>query len=100
MKFPNGHIFIDSPSIRLQNSTWHVCRDFINFETRLHVEIATSIRPGNFNVDLTFKIDEISKSFARTIFCVVSMSNQAKCFTRCFLSIIFEFFFLREPILS
>ena len=70
MKYPNGHIFVDSPSIRRRNSTWKVCRDFIDFERRIHVEIMTSIRRGNFDVDSTFKIAEISmnsRSFRRQI---------------------------------
>ena len=41
---PNGHIFVDSPSIRRRNSTWKVRRDFIDFERQIHVEIMTLIR--------------------------------------------------------
>ena len=98
--FPNGHIFLHSPSIRHRNSTWIFCRDFIDFERQIHVEIMTSIRRGNFDLDSTVKIDEISMSSLREFFYVVPMSNRRNYFTRCFLSIIFEYFLLWEPILS
>ena len=61
----NGHIFVDSPSIRRQNSTWKVRENDIDFERRIHVEVMTSIRLGYFDVDSTFKIDEISISSPR-----------------------------------
>ena len=99
-KLPYGHIFVDSPSVRRLTSTWKVRRDLIDFEKRIHVEIMTSIRCGNFNVDPTLKIDEISMIFPRGFFYVVSMSNRRNCFTRCFLSVIFKHFLLWEPILS
>ena len=85
---PNGHIFVDSPSIRRRNSTWKVCRDFIDFERRIHLEIMTSIRRGNFRVDSTFKIDEISMSSQREFFYVVSTSNWHNFRTHCLHSII------------
>ena len=56
---PNGHIFVDSPSIRRRNSTWKVRRDFIDFERRIHVEIMTSIRRG-FDFQNRRSIDEFS----------------------------------------
>ena len=56
---PNGHIFVDSPSIRRQNSTWKVCRDFIDFERRIHVEIMTSTQCG-FDFENRRNIDEFS----------------------------------------
>ena len=59
---PNGHVFVDSPSIRRGNSTWKVRRNYIDFERRIHVEIMTSIRLGYFDVDSTFKINKISMS--------------------------------------
>ena len=96
----NRHIFVDLPSIRRLNSTWKVRRDFINFESRVHVEIMTSIRRGNFNRDWTFKIDKLSISFPGKFLYIVSMSNQFNWFIRCFISIIFEHFLLWEPILS
>ena len=79
--------------------TWKVCREFIGFEKRIHVEIMTSIRWRYFEVVSTFEIDEISMSSPHRLFYVVSMSNQHNCSTHCFLSIIFEHFLLWEPIL-
>ena len=87
--FPNGHIFVDSPSIRRRNSTWKVCENYIDFEKQIHVEIMTSIRRGNFDMDSTFKIDVISMSSPRRFFCVASTSNRHNFCTRCFHSIIF-----------
>ena len=84
----NGHIFVDLSSIRHRDSTWKVRRDFTNFEKRIYVETITSIRRGNFDVDLTFKIDKILMSFPRGFFYVVSTSNQCNFCTRCFHSII------------
>ena len=97
---PNGHIFVDSPSIQRRNSTWKVRRDFIDFERRIHVEIMTSFRSGNFNVDSIFKTDKISMSFPREFFYAVPKSNRGNYFTCCFLSIILEHFLLWELILS
>ena len=71
----NGHILVDSPSIRRRNSAWKVRRNYIDFERWIHVEIMTSIRRGNFDVDSTFKIDEISMSSPCGVFDVVSTSN-------------------------
>ena len=68
IRVPSGHILVDSPSIRRRNSTWKVRRNDINFEGRIHMEIMTSIRRGNFDVDSTFKIDEISMSSPRGFF--------------------------------
>ena len=83
-KKPNGHIFVDSPSIRRRNSTWKVRENYIDFERRIHVEIMTSIRRGYFDVDPTFKIDEISMSSPRGFLYVVSTSNRCNFCTRCF----------------
>ena len=83
-KIPNGHIFVDSPSIRRRNSTWKVRGNYIDFERRIHVELMTSIRRGYFNVDSTFKIDEISMSSPGGFFFVVSTSNRRNFCTRCF----------------
>ena len=55
IRVPSGHILVDSPSIRRRNSTWKVRRNDINFEGRIHMEIMTSIRRGNFDVDSIFK---------------------------------------------
>ena len=97
---PNGHIFVDSPSIRRRNSTWKVRGNYIDFERRAHVEIMISIRRGNFYVDSTFKIDKILMSSARGFYYVVSTSNRRNSCTRSFHSIIFKHFLLWEPILS
>ena len=87
---PNGHIFVDSPSIRRRNSTWKIRGNYIDFERRIHVEIMTSIRRGYFDVDSTFKIDEISMSSPRGFFYVVSASNRRNFCTRCFHFITFS----------
>ena len=41
--------------------------EMTDFERRIHVEIMTSIRRGNFDMDSTFKLDEISMSSPRRI---------------------------------
>ena len=89
VKQPNGHIFVDSPSTRRRNSTWKVRGNYIDFERRIHVEIMTSIRRGYFDVDSTFKIDEISMNSPRRFFYVFSTSNRRNFCTHCFHSIIF-----------
>ena len=85
---PNGHILVDSPSIRRRNSTWKVRRNDIDFERRIQVEIMTSIRRANFDVDSSFKIGEISMSFSRGFFDVASTSNRRNFCTCCFHCII------------
>ena len=51
-------------SIRHQNdiekSTWKTHRYFVDFESRIHVEISKSNRCHIFHADSPFKIDEIS----------------------------------------
>ena len=63
-------------SIRRRNnvekSTWRTHRYFVNFESRIHVEISTSNRCHNFHVDSPFKIYVISKNFP----CGISTSNR------------------------
>ena len=81
---PSEHIFVDLPSIRRWKSTGKVRRGFINFKRRIHVEIMTSIRRGNFYVGSTFKIDEILMSSPRGFFYVISTLNQRNYYTRCF----------------
>ena len=49
--------------------------EMTDFERRIHVEIMTSIRRGNFDMDSTFKIDEISMSFPLGFFNIVSTLN-------------------------
>ena len=53
-----------------------------------------------FDVDLTFKIDEISMSSLHGFFFVISTLNRCNFRTRCFHSIISKHFLLRESILS
>ena len=79
---------------------WKVRGNYIDCEWRIHVEIMTSIRRGYFNVDSTFKIDEISISSPRGIFYVISMSNRRNFCTLYFHFIIFSHFLLWEPILN
>ena len=85
---PNGQIFVDSLLIRRQNSMRKVCQDFINFERRIRMEIVTSIRSENFDVDLTFKIDEILMISPLGFFYVALTSNRCNYCIRCFYSII------------
>ena len=93
---------IDSTSKFHVESSWKLHR----FERRIHVEIMTSIRRGNFDVDSTFKIDKISMGFPRGFFYVVSTLNRCNFFTCCFHCIIplyhciIVHFLLWEPILS
>ena len=86
--FPNGQIFDDSPSIRGRNSTWKVRGNYIDFERQIHVEVMTSIRRVHFDLDSTFKIDEMSMSSPREFFFIVSTLNRCNFCTRCFHSII------------
>ena len=94
------HLRRFAPSIRRRNSTWKVCRDFIDSERRILVKIMTSIWRGNFDMDLTFKIDKISLSFLRELFYVVSPSNRRSFCTLCFHSIFSYYFLFWQPILS
>ena len=54
----------------------------IDFESRIDVEIMTLIRCRNFDVDSTFRIDEICMSSPRGFLDVVSTSNQRNFCTR------------------
>ena len=56
----------------IAKSTWRTHRYFVDFESRIHVEISTSNRCHNFHVDSPFKINVISTNFPRWI----SMSNR------------------------
>ena len=51
----------------VKKSTWKTHRYFVDFESRIHVEISKSNRCHNFHVDSPFKIDVISKNFPRGI---------------------------------
>ena len=58
-------------SIRRRNnvekSTWRTHRYFVDFKSRIHVEISTSNRCHNLHVDSPFKIYVISTNFPRAI---------------------------------
>ena len=58
-------------SIRYRNEiekfTWRTHRYFVDFESRINVEISTSNRCHNFHVNSPIKIDEISTNFPRGI---------------------------------
>ena len=51
----------------IEKTTWRTHQYFVDFESRIHVEISTSNRCHNFHVDSPFKIDEISTNFPRGI---------------------------------
>ena len=51
----------------IEKSTWKTHRYFVDFESRIHVEISTSNWCHNFNVDWPFKIDVISTNFPQGI---------------------------------
>ena len=51
----------------VEKSTWKTHRYFVDFESRIHVEISTSNRCHNFHLDSPFKIDVISTHFPRGI---------------------------------
>ena len=59
----------------IEKSTWKTHQYFVDFETRIHVEISTSNRCHNFHLDLPFKMDEISTNFP----CGISTSNRRRC---------------------
>ena len=59
----------------IEKSTWKTHQYFVDFETRIHVEISTSNRCHNFHLDLPFKMDEISTNFP----CEISTSNRRRC---------------------
>ena len=51
----------------IEKSTWRNHRYFIDFESRIYLDISTSNRCHNFHVYSPFKIDVISTSFPRGI---------------------------------
>ena len=50
-------------SKRHRKSTWRTDRYFVDFESRIYVEVSTSNQCHNFHVHSSFKIDVISKNF-------------------------------------
>ena len=83
-QLPNGHILVDSQSIRSRNSMWKVRRNYIDFERRIHVEIMTSIRRGNFDVNSISK----STKYRWALHVDFSTSNRRNFCTGCFHCII------------
>lgn len=73
---PNGYVFVNSPWIQDRNSTAKVLQYFIDYEKLIQVEKMTSIRHEYVEVDLTFKIVEISMSSPRGFFNVILMWNR------------------------
>ena len=51
----------------IEKSTWKTHQYFVDFESRIHVEISTSNRYHNFHVDSPFKTDVIFTNFPRGI---------------------------------
>ena len=51
----------------VEKSMWRTHRYFINFESRIHVEISTLNRYHNLHVDSPFKIYVISTNIPRKI---------------------------------
>ena len=58
----------------IEKSTWKTHRYFVDFESRVHVEISSSNRCHNFHVDLPLKIHGILTNFPRRI----STSNRSR----------------------
>ena len=86
---PNRHIFVDSTPVRRRISTWKVHGNYFDSERSIHMESMTLIRGGYFDIDSTFKIDEILMSSPREFFYVILMSNRRNFCAPCFHSIIF-----------
>ena len=55
----------DRNKTTLKKPTWKTHRYFINFESRIDVELSTSNRCHSFHVDSPFIIEEISMNFPR-----------------------------------
>ena len=56
----------------IQKLTWRTYRYFVDFESRILIEMSTSNRCYNFYLDPSFKVDVISTNFLR----VTLMSKQ------------------------
>ena len=57
---------------KVEKSTWRTHLYFVDFESRIHIEISTSNLCHNSHIDSAFKIEVISANFPRG----VSKSNQ------------------------
>ena len=51
----------------IRKVTWRNHQSFVDFESRIHVEISALNRCHIFHVDSPFEIDEISTNFPRGI---------------------------------
>ena len=67
MKTPDPEVTLILPRNDIEKSTWRTHRYFVDFESRINVEIFTSNRCHNFHLDSPFKIDAISTNFPRGI---------------------------------
>ena len=72
MEIPSTEVTSIRRRNNVKKSTWKTHRYFVDFESRIHVEISMSNRCNNFHVDSPFKIDVISTNFPRG----VSTSNR------------------------
>ena len=54
-------------NVREKISAWRTWRYYVDFESRIHVEISSLNRCHNVHVDSPFKIDVISTNFPREI---------------------------------
>ena len=75
-QYPNGHTFVEPPSIWHQNSTSKACKYFKDCEKLIQVELMVLIRRGQLDIHLTFKVNEIFVSPPGGLFDFVSMSNR------------------------
>ena len=99
---------MDSQILKTTLTQWtHLRRFTIVPTSKLHVESLWKLHRfwkanpcGNYDIDSTFKIDEISMSSPRRFFYVVSTSNWRNFCSCCFYSIISWHSLLQEPILS
>ena len=67
MEIPSTEVTSIRRRNNVKKSTWKTHRYFVDFESRIHVEISMSNRCNNFHVDSPFKIDVISTNFPRGI---------------------------------
>ena len=62
----------------VEKSKWKTHRYFVDFESRIHVEISTSNRCHNFHVDSPFKICHFNE-LSTWNFDIESMANRRGC---------------------
>ena len=67
MKTPDPEVTLILPRNYIEKSTWRTHRYFVDFQSRINVEIFTLNRCHNFHLDSSFKIDVISTNFPRGI---------------------------------